>query len=237
MLAAFRGKSVIPGKDILTRTSLRTPKAAAIAGIIFSILLVVIVSLLRLSVPDDPLEPGAWLSTSSRRVALAMNLVPFDGVAFLWFIGVLRDRLGQREDRFFSTVFFGSGLLFLAMLFTSAGVIAAIIFVFATEPENIVNSTTYRLARTIAYDLTNVYAIKMAAVFMFSTSTVTLFTGLAPRWIAFLGFGLAAFILLAGNYIHWSIFILPTWVFLISTYILIDNLRRRGEAAPEVSTS
>ena len=163
--------------------------------------------------------------------------MPFDGVAFLWFIGVLRDRLGQREDRFFSTVFFGSGLLFLAMLFTSAGVIAAIIFVFATQPENMVNSTTYRLARAIAYDLTNVYAIKMAAVFMFSTSTVTLFTGLAPRWIAFLGFGLAAFILLAANYIHWSIFILPTWVFLISTYILIDNLRRRGEAAPEVSAS
>jgi hypothetical protein len=38
----------------------------------------------------------------------------------LWFIGVLRDRLGQLEDRFFATVFFGSGLLFLAMLFTSA---------------------------------------------------------------------------------------------------------------------
>ena len=56
-------------KDILTRTSLRTPKAAAIAGIVFSILLVVIVSLLRLSVPDDPLEPGAWLSTNSKNVA------------------------------------------------------------------------------------------------------------------------------------------------------------------------
>ena len=59
----FGGNSVMQSKDILTRTSLRTPKAAAIAGIVFSILLVVIVSLLRLSVPDDPLEPGAWLST------------------------------------------------------------------------------------------------------------------------------------------------------------------------------
>jgi lauroyl/myristoyl acyltransferase len=49
-----------------------------------------------------------------------MNLVPFAGIAFLWFIGVLRDRLGEFEDRFFSTVFLGSGLLFLAMLFASA---------------------------------------------------------------------------------------------------------------------
>jgi hypothetical protein len=224
---------VIPDKDILTRTSLRTPKAAAIAGIVFSVLLVVIVWLLRLSVPADPLDPGAWLATNSRTVAFAMNLVPFDGVAFLWFIGVLRDRLGQKEDRFFSTVFLGSGLLFLAMLFTAAGVIAAIIFVFATEPNNMVNSTTYHLARAIAYDLMNVYAIKMAAVFMFSTSTVTLFTDLAPRWIAFLGFALAAIILLVGHHITWSIYILPTWVFLISTYILVDNLRRRDETAPE----
>ena len=224
---------MIPDKDILTRTSLRTPKAAAIAGIVFSVLLVVIVWLLRLSVPADPLDPGAWLATNSRTVAFAMNLVPFDGVAFLWFIGVLRDRLGQKEDRFFSTVFLGSGLLFLAMLFTAAGVIAAIIFVFATEPNNIMNSTTYHLARAIAYDLMNVYAIKMAAVFMFSTSTVTLFTDLAPRWIAFLGFALAAIILLVGHHITWSIYILPTWVFLISTYILVDNLRRRDETPRE----
>jgi MFS family permease len=164
-----------------------------------------------------------------------MNLVPFDGVAFLWFIGVLRDRLGRKEDRFFSTVFFGSGLLFLAMLFTAAAIIAAIIFVFATEPNLIINSATYRVTRTIAYDLMNVYAIKMAAVFMVSTSTVTIFTDLAPRWIAFLGFGLAAIILFVGQAITWSIFILPTWVFLISTYILIDNLWPRDEAAPSAS--
>jgi hypothetical protein len=226
---------MLPGKDMLTRTSLRTPKAAAIAGIVFSILLVVIVSLLRLSVPTDPLEPGAWLETNSKTVALAMNLVPFDGVAFLWFIGVLRDRLGQREDRFFSTVFFGSGLLFLAMLFTAAAIIAAIIFVFATEPNLIINSATYRVTRTLAYDLMNVYAIKMAAVFMVSTSTVTIFTGLAPRWIAFLGFGLASIILFIGQAITWSIFILPTWVFLISTYILIDNLWPRNDAVPVAS--
>ena len=45
------------------------------------------------------------------------------GIAFLWFIGVLRDRLGAQEDQFFATVFFGSGLLFLAMLFTAAAII------------------------------------------------------------------------------------------------------------------
>ena len=222
---------MIPGRDKLTRTSLRTPKAAAFAGIIFSVLLVVIVLLLRLFTATDPLEPGAWLATNSRTVAFAMNLIPFDGVAFLWFIGVLRDRLGHREDRFFSTVFFGSGLLYVAMLFTAAAIIAAIILAFAAEPNLMINSAAYRVARNISYVLTNVYAIKMAAVFMFSTSTVILYTGLAPRGIAFLGFALALIIMLGGHYIAWSIFILPTWVFLVSTYILIDNLGRRPDEA------
>ncbi len=231
LAAAKKGHPMKPGNGMLTRTSLRTPRAAAIAGIVFSILLATIICLLRLSVPSDPLEPGAWLATDSKTVALAMNLVPFDGVAFLWFIGVLRDRLGQREDRFFSTVFFGSGILFLAMLFTSAAIIAAIIFVFATEPNLLVNSAAYRVARAMAYGLTNVYAIKMAAVFMFSTSMVTLYTGLAPRWVAFLGFGLAATVLLAGHLIAWSIFILPAWVFVMSTYILVDNLWPPEETA------
>src|SRR5271167_1504414 len=106
--------------ETLTRTRLKTPNAAAIAGLLFSLLLMAAFALLRISVPADPQEPGSWLRANSQTVALATNLLPFAGIAFLWFIGVLRDRLGELEDRFFATVFFGSGLLFLAMLFASA---------------------------------------------------------------------------------------------------------------------
>src|SRR3974377_141802 len=106
----------------LTRANLKTPRAAAIAGILFSVLLLVVLWLLRISVPDDPREPGAWLNSASNTVPLAINLVPFAGIAFLWFIGVLRDRLGTSEDKFFATVFFGSGLLFFGMLFVAAAV-------------------------------------------------------------------------------------------------------------------
>jgi len=76
----------------LIRARLKTPRAAAIAGILFSLLLISGLVLFRLSVRADPLESGAWLKTSSNKVALALNLVPFAGIAFLWFIGVLRDR-------------------------------------------------------------------------------------------------------------------------------------------------
>src|SRR5829696_7969607 len=100
----------------LARAELRTPKAAAIAGVIFSTLLILIFVLMRSAVPADPREQGAWLKGDLTRVEIVLNLLPFAAVAFLWFIGFLRDRLGQREDRFFATMFLGSGLLFLSML-------------------------------------------------------------------------------------------------------------------------
>ena len=215
----------------LTRSRLKTPKAAAIAGIAFSVLLITIFWLLRRSVPADPLDPGMWLATESKTVALALNLVPFAGVAFLWFIGVLRDRLAQLEDRFFATVFFGSGLLFLAMLFAAAAVVGAIMLVASVSaPHELMNSATFRFARAASYIIANVYAIKMAAVFMISTSTVVIRTGIAPRWIAFLGFLLALLILMGSFFISWSFAVLPFWVFLISVYILIDNLVGNSKA-------
>jgi hypothetical protein len=79
----------------LIRARLKTPRAAAIAVSFFSVLLITGLVLFRLSVRADPLEAGTWLKTSSNRVAPALNLVPFAGIAFLWFIGVLRDRLGN----------------------------------------------------------------------------------------------------------------------------------------------
>jgi hypothetical protein len=211
----------------LTRARLKTPKAAAIAGIAFSLLMIAIFWLLRRSVPSDPLEPGIWLASNATTVGLALNLVPFAGVAFLWFIGVLRDRLGQQEDRFFATVYFGSALLFLAMIFCSAALAGAVILVAsAIEPDELVNSQSFRFARATAYVVMNVYAIKMAAVFMISTSTVVTYTAIAPRWIALAGYLLALILLIGSFYISWSFVVLPVWVLLISVHILFDNLGR-----------
>jgi hypothetical protein len=229
--AAKEGNQMTPGNAALTRAHLKTPKAAAIAGIAFSVLIIVIFWLLRRSIPDDPLDSGAWLVTESRTVAVALNLVPFAGVAFLWFIGVLRDRLGQQEDRFFATVFFGSALLFLAMLFAAAAIGGAVVLVASSaEPNELINSTTFRFARATTYIVMNVYAIKMAGVFMISISTVVIYTKVAPRWIAFLGYILACILLIGSYYISWSFAVLPLWVFLVSIYILIDNLGRQREA-------
>ena len=140
----------------LTYAPSKTPKAAAIAGILFALLLIAGFALLRLSVPADPREPGSWLKGNSDAVALALNLVPFAGIAFLWFIGVLRDRLGDAEDRFFATVFFGSGLLYLGMLFSAAALIGGLIIAAAAQPKELIDSATFHFARAAAYSTVNI---------------------------------------------------------------------------------
>jgi hypothetical protein len=62
-------------------------------------------------------------------------------------------------ERFFATVFFGSGLLFLGMLFTSAATVGAILMAFAADSAQLINSAAFRLARTTAYNILNIYTI------------------------------------------------------------------------------
>jgi hypothetical protein len=90
--------------------------------------------------------------------------------------------MGEQEDRFFATVFFGSGLLFLATLFAAAAILAALVLSYAAYPDMLANSSTLHFARAVTYVIMNVYAIKMAAVFMISTSTVVIYTGIVPSW-------------------------------------------------------
>jgi hypothetical protein len=211
----------------LTQAHLRTPRAAAVAGILFSVLMFAVFGLMRLSIPGDPFEPGAWLEGRLTYVVLAMNLVPFAGVAFLWFVGVLRDRLGAREDQFFATVFLGSGLLLLAMLFAAAATFGAIMIAFRASPEALEHSPTFHFGRGLAYAMINIYLVKTASVFMITTSTIALYTRLTPRWLAIGGYVIAVILLIGSYYLDWSLLVFPLWVLLISLSILWEK-----EAAP-----
>ncbi len=216
----------------LTRAGLTTPRAAAIAGIVFSVLLIISLVLIRISVPDDPMDAGTWLPHSWKTVSLALHLLPFSGIAFLWFIGVLRDRIGEYEDRFFATVFLGSGLLFLAMLFTMAAVAGGIIMIYGATPSTLMTSGFYQFGRTITQQMMQVYTMKMAGVFMISTSTIAIRTGIFPRWMAFLGYALALILILSLGYLLWVMLVFPLWVLLISIYILLANLKSDRASSP-----
>jgi hypothetical protein len=219
-------EEIMNSETKIIRSRATTPRAAAIAGILFSILMITSLVLIRVSVPSKPQDAGDWLPNYARTVTFALNLLPFAGIAFLWFIGVVRDRLGDNEDRFFATVFLGSGLLFLAMLFTSAAIAGGIINLYGTTPSALVNSNVYTFGRMITYEIMNVYAMKMAGVFMISTCTLSLRTGIIPRWMAFLGIILALILLLTVSLIYWAPLIFPLWVLMISVHILLANIRK-----------
>jgi hypothetical protein len=219
----------------LTRSTLTSPRAAAVAGILFSVLLIASLVILRLSIPADPRDAGRWLAGDTSLIEVALTLLPFAGIAFLWFIGVVRDRLGEYEDRLFATVFLGSGLLFLAMLFSSAAIAGGIVIAYGASPTALLNSETYAFARAATYVILNTYAVKMAGVFMISTCTIFLRTKVTPRWLALLGYALALLLLLSISRVSWIILVFPLWILLISIYILIENFRRGPGAAATAS--
>jgi len=159
----------------------------------------------------------------SKTISLALNLLPFAGIAFLWFIAVVRNRLEMIEDRFFATIFLGSGLLYIAMVFTSAALAGGLIGVISNAPDIISRAGPYAVGRAQIYQTMNVYGMKMAGVFMFSTSTILLRTEIVSRWNAFLGYALGAVLLLSIGIIRWIPLVFPIWVFSISVAILLEN--------------
>jgi hypothetical protein len=211
-------------ESVLIGKSLKTPRAAAIAGIIFSVLFIIGELLIRSSIPANPLGSATEVINHSKNIARALNLVPFAGIAFLWFIAVIRDRLGTLEDRFFATVLLGSGLLYVAMFFASAALAGGLLLVLGSGTESLIQSGAYAVSRAQIYQIMNIYGIKMAGVFMITTSTIALHTRILPRWMVFLGYALALLLLLTVGTIEWAPLVFPVWVLLISACILIEKL-------------
>ena len=199
---------------------LRTSQGAAIAGIIFGVLLITALVLLRVSVPAHSEVAGAWLANPGRRtaVAIALNLVPFAGNAFLWFIGVLRARIGEREDRLFATVFLGSGLLFVGMLFVAAAVAGATI---ATASSAHPSADTLTLSRNVTGSLLNVYAMRMAAVFTLTTVNIARRTAIVSRWLVLAGLACALILLVGVGISPWVELLFPAWILALSLDVLI----------------
>lgn len=205
------------------RTGLRTPRAAAVAGIVFSVLLITALVLLRISVPGNPAVQGAWLSDPARRAAVtvALNLVPFAGIAFLWFIGVIRDRIGDREDKFFGTVFLGSGLLFVGLLFVAAALAGGVLAgASAAQPSGAPGTGTLALSRNVTGLLLNVYAMRMAAVFCLSTVTIARKTPIVSRWLVAAGLVTALVLLIGTGISAWVELLFPVWILALSVDIL-----------------
>src|SRR5256886_14592936 len=204
---------------------LRTSQGAAIAGIIFGVFLITALVLLRVSVPAHPAVPGAWLTDSRRRaaVASALNLIPVAGIACLWVVGVLRDRIGEREDRFFATVLLGGGLLFVGMLFVGAAVAGGLIAGVTKSGPPV--GGILALGRHVTALLLNVYAMRMAAVFTLTTVTIARRTRIVARWLTIAGLAIAPVPLVSAGIVAWVELLFPAWILALSIDILVSRSR------------
>lgn len=213
------------GEERLGRR-LTTPRAAAVAGLLFALLFATALILVRTALPEDASVAAVSARRSAGQLAAAVTLIPFAGIAFLWFVGVVRDRLGELEDRFFSTVMFGSALLFLAMLFVAMA-IAGGILVTASGAVEEVDRKIVGFGREVMLQISNVYALRMAGVFMISLATIWLRTGIMPRWVVVITYLVALVLLFVVTLSVWVTLVFPAWVCVISCLILLVSFRRR----------
>ena len=210
---------------------LRTPRAAAIAGILFALMLGTVIVMVSSAIPPDATHRGVWISNASSRssVAFALNLIPFAGIAFLWFIGVIRNHLGEREDKFFATVFFGSGLLLVGMLFTAAAAMGSVLVVYSRSPS--ISSDAVRLGLVFASTLLVTFGARMAAVFTLSVTAVGLRTGLVPLWLSIIGVICAVALVLTPPAPKLTQLVFPLWVLILSLHILVVSMQSPAPVA------
>ena len=208
----------------LAQRELRAPRAAGVAGLVFAGLFATALLLLRPPAGATDAQLVEWYTESARPTVsfVGLYVIPFAGIAFLWFIGVVNDRIGRREDRFFSTVFLGSGLLFVSMMFAAAASVSAIALrADARLSIAAIDAGVLQFALAVTNAFLYVYAARTAGVFMIVTSTIAWRTRSIPRWVAIVGFVIAVVLLLTLSYFRLLIMLFPAWVALLSVFILV----------------
>ena len=221
--------AVVAGGPQVRTGERRAPRSAGLAGIAFSLLFFGAVALIAQRPPDGLTESGLvdWFEKVARGPVTVASLyvLPFAGIFFLWFIGVIRDRIGAREDQFLATVFLGSGVLFVAMLWASAAALASLVATNRFDAAPPLNAATIESTRSLAFSFLFVLAARAAAVFMIVTSTIALRTSTFPRWLVIVGYIVAMVMLLSISLLQWILLLFPTWVLVMSVFILNNEVR------------
>jgi hypothetical protein len=218
--------------DYVVRRELRSPRSAAIAGIIYSILMttgMVLTYNITRDVPQDITKD--WLEVWSNTASVALTLVPFAGIAFLWFTGVVRDRLGEHEDQLFATIFLSSGIITVVLFFIWAAIFAALMRTTSLAAVGLADDDVYVFGFALMNRIIGDYTLRMAGVYMMAIGTLWTRSGIMPRWMTIITYVLALGYLLAAGWAKEARFIFPVWVLVVSIYILVLNYRHTRDQA------
>jgi hypothetical protein len=203
---------------------MRAPWAASVAGLLFAALFTLSLVLMRsspLNAATDA-ELGQMMAEGRDQWLFigAMYLAPFAGIMFLWFIAVIRDQIGEREDRFFATVFLGSGLVFVSLLFAASAVAGSIVVGYRYLGMAAPSQQDIAVMRALGYTLLFGFSTRAAAVFLISMGTIGIRSRAFPRWLGLAGYLAGLILLVVVVFFDWIVLILPAWVAVASVFIL-----------------
>ena len=215
-----------------TANWIRSIEAAAFAGLVFAV--TSSVSLTILTSAPDPTTPDAeitaWYADTTNRdsTTIGLYLAVIAAISFLWFIAVIRRRVGDREDRFFATVFLGSGILLTGVMLIGSAVIASAAITADIGQGQILDPMILMALNGIGTTLLLVVLLRLQAVFIMATSTLTLRTRALNRWLSYLGYGIALIIFVMPIVREPIGLAFPIWVGILSAALITRKL-----ASPE----
>ncbi|MGI9594588.1 MAG: hypothetical protein ACR2QK_00425, partial [Acidimicrobiales bacterium] len=128
--------------------------------------------------------------------------------------------VGALEDKLFSTVFLGSGLLFLGGLFTWMTILGAVLASADAAGEDWTETGSFVFGMSLIKILGGVVTLRMAGVFMLSSGTIWLRTKAMPRWLVWVTYLLSLTLLFGGASIRSLRLVFPIWVLVVSLLIL-----------------
>ncbi len=212
---------------------LRSIEAAAVAGLVFAVTSTI--SLILLNVPPDLSGPNseitAWYSDAANRASLTtgLSLSIVSAVSFLWFVAVIRRRVGDREDRFFATVFLGSGVLLTGVMLTGTAALASLAVTIDLADGRVPDASTLAVMSGFGNTLLLVVLLRIQAVFVVSTSTLALRSSAFSRWLSYLGYGIALVMFFMPILTDPAGLAFPIWVAILSIALLV----RQGDILPD----
>jgi hypothetical protein len=212
---------------------LRSIEAAAVAGLVYAVTSTT--SLILLNMPPDLSGPdsevAAWYSDAANRASLTagLSLSIVSAVSFLWFVAVIRRRVGDREDRFFATVFLGSGVLLTGVMLAGTAALASPAVTIDLADGRVPDASTLAVMSGFGTTLMLVVLLRVQAVFVVSTSTLALRSSAFSRWLSYLGYGIALVMFFVPILTDPVGLAFPIWVGILSIALLV----RRSDIIPD----
>jgi hypothetical protein len=205
----------------------------AAVGAIHAILLLSTVALIRRNAPgatsSDEEIVAYYSDPDNRRIVLiaGLYLIPFAGIAFIWFFVALRmwvSGSARRENIMLSNVQLVCGIIFTALLF-GAGASFSVMAASVELTDAPIDPLLARQFPQYGSSMLLVFSMRMAAMFVLTTSNICRGTGIMPRWFTLLGFVVAVGLLLTASFNSLLIVVFPGWI-LIFCAILFLRARR-----------